>query len=39
MMEPLRQSGCETVSDLLIFAVRFQIIHRVTQYLVQKAVR
>lgn len=39
MMEPLRQSGCETVSDLLILAVCFQIIHRATQYLFQKTVR
>lgn len=39
MTEPLSQTGCETVSDLLIFAVCFQISRRATQYLFQKAVR
>lgn len=39
MTEPLSQTGCETVSDLLIFAVCFQISCRATQYLFQKAIR
>lgn len=39
MTEPLSQTGCETVSDLLIFGVCFQISRRATQYLFQKAIR
>lgn len=39
MTEPLSQTGCETVSDILIFAVCFQISCRATQYLFQTAIR
>jgi len=39
MTEPLSQTGCETVSDLLIFAICFLISCRDTQYLLQKTIR